>query len=165
MQEIFFLLENGFFFFFVCYSQLFTRVRLDMRLALDLSQVDWPLWFWCVTLASLATCCGPLCIQLRTSQGQGWRALWLYLREGSGIAMSGLSLQRRNLISHVVDRERWRGKNHAFERHFSWPLVEISCYRNTCYCEGLSLLMSHFRLDYEIKAYGVLLWEHIHVVI
>ena len=38
MQEIFFLLENGF--FFVCYSQLFIRVRLDVRLALDLSQVD-----------------------------------------------------------------------------------------------------------------------------
>ena len=28
--------------FLVCYSQLFIRVRLDVRLALDLSQVDWP---------------------------------------------------------------------------------------------------------------------------
>ena len=26
--------------FLVCYSQLFIRVRLDVRLALDLSQVD-----------------------------------------------------------------------------------------------------------------------------
>lgn len=162
MQEIFFLLENGFF-FFVCYSQLFTRVRLDMRLAL--------IWSCGLTpvvlmrhLGLISNLLWPTVHPAENFTGSGVTGRVAVPQEGSGIAMSGLSLQRRNLISHAVDREWWRERTTPWKTLFL-AAFEISCYRNTCYCEGLSLLMSHFRLDYEIKAYGVLLWEHSHVVI
>lgn len=79
-QEVFiFLEEDG---FFSALQPALTWVRIDMKLvALDLSQVNWqpphptplppfpPQWFSCLTLALLAFCCVPLCLQLTASVG------------------------------------------------------------------------------------------------